>query len=263
MFSKKNFLLANLFIILTVLFSFQLFADEIGKGVTITYLGHSAFKFVSPKNVVIYIDPFLSKNPKTPSEMKEVDKADIVLVTHGHHDHIGDTISISQKTNAKVIAIYELGSYLTKKGAKNVVGINKGGTYESHGISIIMVPATHSSGIVEGDQVLYGGEPVGFVIQFENGFKIYHAGDTGVFSDMKIIGDLYKPDVSILPIGSHYTMGPKEGAYAAKFLGSKYVIPMHYGTFPALKGTSEEFINCMKDVPDIKVLILKPGETVK
>lgn len=262
MLEKKKILLLSFFLIL-IIFPFHLFADEIGKGVKITYLGHSAFKFISSNNVIIYIDPFLSKNPKTPLEMKDVDKADIVLVTHGHHDHVGDTISISQKTNAKVIAIYELGNYLTKKGAKNVIGMNKSGTYSLAGISFIMVPANHSSGIMEGDQILYGGEAVGFVIRFENGFTIYHAGDTGVFSDMKIIGDLYKPDISILPIGSHYTMGPKEAAYAAKLLGSKYVIPMHYGTFPILTGTEEGFLNWMKEVPETKVLILKPGETLK
>ncbi|MGQ9778097.1 MAG: metal-dependent hydrolase, partial [Thermodesulfobacteriota bacterium] len=186
---------------------------------------------------MIYIDPFLSKNPKTPPEMNEVNKADFILVTHGHFDHVGDIVSISQKTNAKVITIYELGNYLTKKGAKNVVEMNKGGTYKSQVISFIVVPATHSSGIVEGDQILYGGEPVGFVIRVENGFTVYHSGDTGVFSDMKLIGDLYKPELSILPIGSHYTMGPKEAAYAAKLIGSKYVIPMHYGTSPALTET--------------------------
>jgi L-ascorbate metabolism protein UlaG (beta-lactamase superfamily) len=263
MIKKKSILLFVLFFISTILFSIQLLAEEIGKDVTITYFGQSAFKFISPKNVIIYIDPFLSKNPRTPPEMKEVEKADIVLVTHGHFDHVGDTILISQKTNAKVISIYELGSYLTKKGAKNVVGMNKGGTYKSHGISFIMVPATHSSGVIEGDNIFYGGEAIGFVIRFENGFTIYHAGDTGVFSDMKIIGELYKPELSLLPIGSHYTMGPMEAAYAAKLLGSKYVIPMHYGTSPALTGTVEEFLNWMKEVPGTRVLVLKPGETIK
>jgi len=244
------------------LFSFSLFAEEIGKGAKITYLGHSAFRVVSPKGVILYIDPFLSGNPKTPPEMKTVEKADLILVTHGHGDHLGDTVSIAEKTNAKVIVIPELGRYLAKKGVKNVVGMNKGGTYSTHGIAITMVHATHSSSVAEGDQVIYTGDPAGFVIRLENGFTIYHAGDTGVFSDMKLIGEIYKPELSLLPIGSHYTMDPREATYAAKLLGSKYVIPMHYGTFPVLTGTVEEFLKHMQEVPQTKVMVLKPGGTV-
>jgi len=257
-----------LFILFLVLFfsfllSFPLQAAEIGKEVKITYLGHAAFKFVSPKGIVIYIDPFLSGNPKTPPELKSVEKADLILVTHGHGDHVGDTLAISEKTNAKIVAMPELGRYLTRKGAKNVIGMNKGGTYTSHGIAITMVHAIHSSSVTEGDQVIYTGEPAGFVIRFENGFTLYHAGDTGLFSDMKIIGELYQPEVSILPIGSHFTMDPREAAYAAKLLGSKYIIPIHYGTFPVLTGTVEDFQKWMKDVPQTKVLVVKPGETVQ
>jgi len=249
--------------ILLLLFSIPLHAEEIGKGVKVTYLGHAAFKVVSPKGVVIYIDPFLSGNPKTPVEMKTVEKADLVLVTHGHGDHLGDTLSIGEKTGAKIVVMPELGRVLTKKGAKNVVGMNKGGTLTSHGIAITMVHALHSSSVTEGDQVVYTGDPAGFVIRFENGFTVYHAGDTGVFSDMKIIGEIYKPDLSLLPIGSHFTMDPREATYAAKLLGSKYVIPMHYGTFPVLTGTAEDFVKLMKDVPETKVLVVKPGETVQ
>lgn len=254
--------------LLMVLFLFIIFllpvgGEEIGKGFKITFLGHAAFKIISPKGIVIYIDPFLSGNPKTPAEMKTVEKADLILVTHGHGDHVGDTVTIAEKTNAKVIAMPELGRYLTRKGVKNVVGMNKGGTYTSHGIAITMVHALHSSSVTEGDQVIYTGDPVGFVLRFENGFTLYHAGDTGLFGDMKIIGELYKPEVSLLPIGSHYTMDPKEATHAAKLLGSKYVIPMHYGTFPVLTGTLEEFLKLMKEVPQTKVLILKPGETVQ
>lgn len=244
------------------LFSFPLFAEEIGKGAKITYLGHSAFRVISPKGVILYIDPFLSGNPKTPPEMKTVEKADLILVTHGHGDHLGDTVSIAEKTNAKVIVIPELGRYLAKKGVKNVVGMNKGGTYSIHGIEITMVHATHSSSVTEGDQVIYTGDPAGFVIRLENGFTIYHAGDTGVFSDMKLIGEIYKPELSLLPIGSQYTMDPREATYAAKLLGSKYVIPMHYGTFPVLTGTVEEFLKLMQEVPQTKVMVLKPGGTV-
>ncbi len=245
------------------LISTFLSAEEIGRGAKITYLGHAAFKVISPKGVILYIDPFLSGNPKTPPEMKTVDKADLILVTHGHGDHVGDTVSMAEKTNAKVVVIPELGRYLAKKGVKNVIGMNKGGTYTSHGIAITMVHATHSSSATEGDQIIYTGDPAGFVIRLENGFTIYHAGDTGLFSDMKLIGEHYKPELSLLPIGSHYTMDPKEATYAAKLLGSKYVIPMHYGTFPVLTGTAEEFLKLMKEVPQTKVIVLKPGETVQ
>lgn len=253
------------FVIAVLLFGFSipLHASEIGKEVKVTYLGHAAFKMVSPKGVVIYIDPFLSGNPKTPPEMKAVEKADLILVTHGHGDHVGDTLAIAEKTNAKIVVMPELGRYLTRKGAKNVVGMNKGGTVISHGIAITMVHALHSSSVNEGDQVVYTGDPVGFVLRFENGFTIYHAGDTGVFGDMKILGEIYKPDLSLLPIGSHFTMDPREATYAARLLGSKYVIPMHYGTFPVLTGTPEEFLRLMKEAPQTKVLVLKPGETVQ
>jgi L-ascorbate metabolism protein UlaG (beta-lactamase superfamily) len=243
--------------------SVSLHAEEIGKDVKVTFLGHSAFKFVSPKGVIVYVDPFLSGNPKTPAEMKVVEKADLILVTHGHGDHVGDTLAIAEKTGAKIVVIPELGRYLSRKGAKNVVGMNKGGTLISHGIGITMVHALHSSSVTEGDQVIYAGDPAGFIIRFENGFTLYHAGDTGVFGDMKIIGEIYKPELSLLPIGSHFVMDPKEATYAAKLLGSKYVIPMHYGTFPVLTGTAEEFVRLMKEVPKTKVIVLKPGETIQ
>ncbi len=260
---KKMSLILCAILNLFLFFSLPLYAGEIGKEVKITYLGHAAFKFVSPKGVVIYMDPFLSGNPQTPAELKTVEKADLILVTHGHGDHVGDTLSIAEKTNARIVVQPELGRYLTRKGAKNVIGMNKGGTFTSHGVAITMVHAIHSSSVTEGDQVIYTGEPAGFVIRFENGFTLYHAGDTGVFGDMKIIGDLYKPEVSILPIGSHFTMDPREATYAAKLLGSKYVIPIHYGTFPVLTGTVEEFLRLMKEVPQTKVLVVKPGETVQ
>ena len=243
-------------------FSLPLYADDIGRGVKITYLGHSAFKFVSPKGVVIYVDPFLSKNPKTPPDMKTVDKADLVLVTHGHGDHLGDTLSIAEKTKATVVAIAELGRYLKKKGVENVIGMNKGGSFIFRGIKITMVNAFHSSSVVEDGQIIYAGEPAGFIIGFENGFSVYHAGDTAVFGDMKILRDIYNPELSMLPIGSHYTMDPREATYAAKLLESKYVIPMHYGTFGVLTGTVEEYLELMKDVPGTKVLPLKPGESL-
>lgn len=258
--NKKTFFLIFL---TTILWPFCLLAAEIGQGVQITFLGHAAFKLVSPQGVVVLIDPFLKNNPKTPAAMKEVEKADLILVTHGHGDHLGDAVSLAQKTNATVIGIAELAGYLGKKGVKNTIRMNKGGSYLFKGIQITMVNAQHSSSATEGDQVIYTGEPTGFIIRFENGFTVYHAGDTAVMSDMKIYGDIYKPDLALLPIGSHFTMDPKEAAYACKLLRPKYVIPMHYGTWPLLTGKAEEFAQLMKEQPQVKVIILNPGESIK
>lgn len=262
---KKRFLFSLLILMfgLSIIGAGDLLASEIGKDAKITYLGHSAFKIVSPKGLIILIDPFLKNNPKTPEGMKEIDKADLILVTHGHADHLGETIPIAQKTNASVIAMAELGTYLTKKGLKNVVRMNQGGKYTFKGIQIVMTQALHSSSIVEGDQIIYAGEPVGYVLRLENGFSIYHAGDTAVFSDMKIIGDLYEPNLAMLPIGSHFTMDPKEAAYAVKLLHPQYVIPMHFGTWPLLTGTAEEFSRLLKDQPDVKLIVMQPGQTIE
>lgn len=260
---KKKFLAISLTTVFLIFFIPPfLIAAEIGKGVQISFLGHSAFKLVSPQGTILYLDPFLNNNPKTPAEMKVVEKADFILPTHGHGDHLGDTIAIAQKTNATVVAMAELGTYLSKKGLKNVVRMNKGGSYSAKGLQITMVQALHSSSITEGDQIIYAGEPAGFVIRFENGFTVYHAGDTGVFSDMKIIGELYKPDIVILPIGSHFTMDPKEAAYAARLLQPKFVVPMHFGTWPILTGTPEQFVQLMKDQPGVKVIVMQPGNTI-
>ena len=260
---KKGKVALWLFAVLILIFSFPLYAGEIGRDVKVTYLGHAAFKFVSPKGVVIYVDPFLSKNPKTPPDMKTVEKADLVLVTHGHGDHLGDTLSIAEKTKATVVAMAELGGYLKKKGVENVVGMNKGGSFIFRGIRITMVNALHSSSVMEEGQIIYAGEPAGFIIGFENGFTVYHAGDNAVFGDMKILSDIYKPELSMLPIGSHFTMDPREATYAAKLLKSKYVIPMHYGTFGLLTGTAEEYLELMKEVPETKVLALEPGQSIE
>jgi L-ascorbate metabolism protein UlaG (beta-lactamase superfamily) len=261
--AKKVFGLLIVSFLLVLVFSPSLPAAEIGKGVKITYLGHSAFKLVSPQGVVLYLDPFLKNNPMTPPALKEVDKADLILPTHGHGDHLGDTVSIAQKTNASVVAMNELGIYLTKKGLKNVVRMSKGGSYTAKGIRITMVNAQHSSSVVEGDQVIYTGEPAGFIIRFENGFTVYHAGDTAVMADMKIFGDLYKPNLAFLPIGSRYTMDPQEAAYACQLLRPQYVVPMHYGTWPVLTGTPDDFVGRMKDQPQVKVIVMKPGQTIE
>lgn len=258
--NKKTIFLIFLVIIL---WPFSLLAAEIGQGVEITFLGHAAFKLVSPQGFVILIDPFLKDNPQTPAALKEVEKVDLILVTHGHGDHLGDTISLAQKTNATVIGIAELAGYLGKKGVKNTVRMNKGGSYSFKGMRITMVNAQHSSSTTEGNQVIYLGEPTGFIIRFENGFTVYHAGDTAVMSDMRIFRDIYKPDLALLPIGSHFTMDPKEAAYACQLLRPKFVIPMHYGTWPLLTGKAEEFAQLLKEQPEVKVIILARGESIK
>jgi L-ascorbate metabolism protein UlaG (beta-lactamase superfamily) len=259
---KKNLFLIIIFFLATPLIPATLFASEVGKGVQITFLGHAAFKLVSPQGVVILIDPFLKNNPKTPAAFKEIEKADLILPTHGHGDHLGDTISIAQKTNATVVAMAELAGYLTKKGVKNAIRMNKGGTYTAKGIRITMVNALHSSSVTDGEQLIYAGEPVGFIIRFENGFTVYHAGDTAVFTDMKIIGEIYRPELAFLPIGSHFTMDPVEAAYACKLIQPKYVVPMHFGTWPVLTGTPEEFARLLKDQPGAKLIVMNPGATI-
>jgi L-ascorbate metabolism protein UlaG (beta-lactamase superfamily) len=261
---KKAWGVWAIFLFLAMFFlSPPLSAAEIGKGVKVTYLGHSAFKLVSPQGVIILIDPYLSNNPKTPPDQKEVDKADLILATHGHGDHLGDTVAIAQKTNATAVVMAELATYLSNKGVKNLVRMNKGGSYAFKGIRITMVNAQHSSSVTEGNQVIYAGEPVGFIIRFENGFTAYHAGDTSVMADMKILGEIYSPVLAFLPIGSHFTMDPQEAAYACRLLRPQFVIPMHYGTFPVLTGTPEAFIEVMKDQPEVKVIAMNPGQTIE
>jgi len=215
----------------------------------ITYFGHSAFLINSGKKILI--DPFLSGNPKCKIKPSDV-KADIILVTHGHEDHLGDTVEIAKNTGAKVIAIHEIQQFLLKQGI-NAIGMNIGGSINVDGIKIRMVPAIHSSSFKNG----YMGHSAGFVIHLNDGV-IYHAGDTGLFGDMKLIRELYNPDIAMLPIGDVYTMGVKEAAKAVEFLNPKIVIPMHYGTFPVLTGTPEEFKKLVKNVD---VLVFEIGET--
>jgi len=233
----------------------------VGADVRFTYLGHSGFMMISPKRKTILIDPWISGNPMSGMSLEEITSADIILITHGHGDHMGDSLEIAKKTGAKVIGMPEIMHYLSNHGLTDLVGMNKGGTFALEGVHITMVHALHSSSIRDGNQIIYAGDPAGFVVRFENGLSAYHAGDTDVFMDMKIIGDLYEPHVALLPIGDHYTMGPKGAVYACKLIRPKYVIPMHFGTFPVLTGTPEAFGELMKEVPGTKVIPLKPGES--
>jgi L-ascorbate metabolism protein UlaG (beta-lactamase superfamily) len=228
------------------------------KGIKVTWLGHATFRIVSPGGTVIYVDPWVMGNPKCPEAEKQVKKVDVMLCTHGHFDHIGDAVEIAKKHGPTVVGIFELVTWMGKKGVKNGSAMNKGGTQSVRDIRVTMVHADHSCGISDGDDIIYGGEACGYVIEFSNGVKIYHAGDTNVFGDMGIIHDLYHPDVAMLPIGDHFTMSPREAAYAANLLKVKTVIPMHFGTFPALTGTPGEL---QKLLPGVDVVEMKPGET--
>lgn len=230
------------------------------KGIKLTWLGHATFHVQTPEGSTIIIDPWVMGNPMCPEAEKKVKKVDILLCTHGHFDHIGDAVEIIKQHNPKVVAIAELCGWLGKKGAKQASPMNKGGTQTVGDIKVTMVHADHSCGITDGDQIIYGGEACGYVVEFSNGVKLYHAGDTNVFGDMQIIRDLYAPDIVMLPVGDYYTMGPREAAYACKLLKPKTMIPMHFGTFPALTGTPAEL---RKLVRDVEIVEFKPGQTLE
>jgi L-ascorbate metabolism protein UlaG (beta-lactamase superfamily) len=231
-------------------------------GVRITWLGHSTFRIATPGGKNVLIDPWVKNNPACPEREKKLDRVDVMLATHGHFDHIGDAIEIAREHNPVAVGIFELCHWLQKKGVQQVSPMNKGGTQKVAGLKITMTHAVHSCGILDGDEIIYGGEACGYVLELENGLRIYHAGDTCVFGDMHLIRELYKPDLAILPIGDHFVMSPKEAAYAVQLLRPKAVIPMHFGTFPLLTGTPSEFRALVEDAGDVNVLLLKPGETV-
>ncbi len=226
--------------------------------VTATWLGHSAFHFRSPGGKSILIDPWL-ENPKAPPAAKEIAALDLILVSHAHSDHLGNTIELAKRTGATVLAIYELYLYLQSQGVTTAQSVNKGGTVEVAGLKVTMVDAKHSAGIDVGQNITAGGEPAGFVVQFENGFTLYHTGDTTVFGDMKLIRELYRPAAVFLPIGGLYTMGPREAAYACGLLRPRIIVGMHYGTFPALSGTPAELKKYLPAALKGKVRVLEPG----
>src|ERR1700751_1935248 len=189
------------------------------QGIKLTWLGHSTFRIQTKRGTTIYIDPWVMGNPKCPESEKNVKKADVLICTHGHFDHIGDAVEIGKKHNSKVVGIFELCAWMQKKGIQQILPMNKGGTQQVEDIRVTMGNAVHSCGIQDDDgSIVYGGEACGYVIEFENGVKLYHAGDTAPFSDMAIIQKLYSPEIAMLPIGDHFTMGPKEAAYACDLL---------------------------------------------
>jgi L-ascorbate metabolism protein UlaG (beta-lactamase superfamily) len=224
----------------------------------VTWLGHAAFRIDSPGGKRIYVDPWLD-NPKAPDDEKNPERIDILVVTHGHGDHVGNTVDLMGRFSPELVTQVEVQSWLTRNGVTSpeMPGMNKGGTREIDGISFTMTDARHSSSSDDGD---YLGESCGFVIGFENGTKVYIAGDTCVFGDMQLIARIYEPDVAILPIGDHFTMGPKEASVALELLAVDKCIPSHYGTFPLLRGTPEEL---QRLSPNVNVMAPEPGQTIE
>ena len=230
--------------------------------VQVTWLGHSAFRIDSPGGKRIYLDPWLS-NPKCPESEQTPERVDILALSHGHGDHVGEAVELGKRHSPKVVAIFELASWLERQGVEGAsqLGMNKGGTVHVDGVKFTMTHALHSGGFINGDGgITYLGDPAGFVVEFENGTKTYFAGDTAVFGDMQLIGRIYEPDVAILPIGDHFTMSPREAAVALELLGVRRCIPCHYATFPLLRGTPEELRQL---APNVEVIAPEPGETVE
>jgi L-ascorbate metabolism protein UlaG (beta-lactamase superfamily) len=225
----------------------------------ITWLGHSSFRVRTPGGKEILFDPWYTGNPSF-VESSRPKSADLILISHGHSDHITDAGAMAKQTGATVVGIWEVTSWLGAKGVQHVEPMNKGGTITSKGLRITMTDARHSSSIDK--DLTYLGEAAGFVVKLENDQTIYYAGDTSLFGDMKLIGELYKPDIAFLPIGDRFTMGPDTAAMAAQWLGVKQVVPMHYGTFPLLTGTPHQLEQHLKG-KGIEVLILLPGETAE
>ena len=230
--------------------------------VSFTWNGHGTWRVRSAKGKEVLIDPWVMNNPGAPASMKKVDKCDLMLITHGHFDHIMDAVEIARATKPKIVTNYEISEWMASKGIDRdtLIGANTGGTVDVDGVKVTLVHAEHSCGISDGDQIVYGGDASGLVIEFENGYTIYFAGDTDVFGDMAIIAELHKLDAAFLPIGDFYTMGVEGAAKAVKLLGVKTIVPMHFATFPALHGRPSQLQELVGK--NFHVLDLKPGDTV-
>ena len=232
------------------------------RGNKLTWLGHATFRITTPSGKVIVIDPWVQTNPMCPEPLKKFDRLDTLLITHGHFDHIADAVDLGKKFKPQIVAIPETAIWLESKGVSGPTGMNKGGTVKVGELEVTMVHAVHSCGIQDGDKIVYGGEACGYIIRLPGGLTIYHAGDTAVFGDMKLIAELYSPDLALLPIGDHYTMGPREAAHAIRLLGVRHVVPMHFGTFPPLIGRPEHVRELTKDIPSLEIHALQPGNSL-
>lgn len=235
-------------------------------GLDFTWWGHACVEVRTPGGQLVLLDPWFG-NPRSPRSAGEVDRCDVLLVTHGHSDHLGDGVGIARRTQPAWPCIHELGLWLASQlpgGGDAVTSMNKGGTVEVKGLSVTMVRAEHSAGdwSEEMGAPRYLGEPVGFVVELEDGLRFYHAGDTDVFGDMRLIGERHQLDVAFLPIGGHFTMDPRGAALAAELLGVRTIVPIHYGTFPLLAGTPDQLREelAARGLDEVRVVAPEPGE---
>lgn len=224
----------------------------------ITWLGHATVLVRTAKGTAILIDPWIAQNPKYPKNYELPSKIDYILLTHGHGDHVSDVVPVAAKHGAKVVAVYELADYVGGKGVSQTIGMNLGGTVQLDDVAATMVDAKHSAGAQDEKGTHYVGVAAGYVLHIEGGQTLYHAGDTAAFGDMKLIGDLYRPKVAMLPIGGHFTMGPREAALAVNLLQPQVVLPIHWGTFPVLTGTPDALAGLVP--PNVEVVRWSPGE---
>lgn len=225
----------------------------------ITWLGHGSFQFRLENGEVFVIDPWIDGNPKYPAG-HTFTRVDSILITHGHFDHIQGVQSLAARFSPQILCNYEISLWLASKGIEKCIGMNKGGTAQLGSIRATLTHAMHSSSIVEDGKVIYAGEPGGFVIELPDQRRFYFAGDTDVFGDMRLIADLYRPEMIMIPIGDLYTMSPKQAALCCQMMRPKTVIGMHYGTFPPLVGTPAQLRELIRDIPGTEVLELEPGK---